>query len=187
MLDSGTRYFFDSTTQLIFDQNNISLLQGTVYIARGQFSDWLLLLQACEQGGEHLHKRVSETLDVCWDMSDNAVMIQDPSAIERYCLTLTPVNLESLENLLIELHQGCCEPIPFNFVADIIHQPDSILGMLQTITNFPLSGEQLAMAKQSLSELAAEVELTMLDLCQLWEKIPALTFFAKVLRFYFVS
>ncbi|HEY9827538.1 MAG TPA: hypothetical protein V6D19_19035 [Stenomitos sp.] len=71
---------------------------------------------------------------------------------------------------------------PINPISSIRTEPDSILAMLQKITQEQLNDCQLEIAKKSIAELPADMEITILDLYQLWDGSPALSGFAKGLK-----
>lgn len=70
----------------------------------------------------------------------------------------------------------------FNILADFSNQPDEILKMLQLGLNYSLTPEQSMLAKLSALELTNDKEITMLDLAESWEAVPALSEFAANLR-----
>jgi hypothetical protein len=70
----------------------------------------------------------------------------------------------------------------FNPISAIRTEPDLILEMLQEVSQIQLNNCQLVIAKKSISELPADMEITILDLSKLWDGSPALSGFARGLK-----
>lgn len=182
-----TRYRFDRSTQFTWEDDAISLRQGLDYIAKGYLVDWLTLFQNCEKLiNQQDDVAICKTLFVRWEQQHNAIAIQDSVDAKRL-LIVAPKEMKQLEEILLELHQGCCNPVSFNLVADIIQEPDEILKLLQDITSFKLTEQQIKAAKESLSLLPTEYEIEVLDLYNIWSATTELSYFAKALQFYFLA
>ena len=180
-------FLFDTSTQFTWDGDAIALCQGSVPIAKGYLSHWLLLFQSCDKlEGVDQCISISENLSVQWNKVQDAIAIRETCEAMKSVL-IKPKQLETLENGLQELHQGCCGPVSFNFVAEIMQEPDEILDLLQDITRFKLTDSQIEKAKESISFLSTEYEPEVMDLHDMWEFHPDLNYFAKALRFYFLA
>jgi hypothetical protein len=107
---------------------------------------------------------------------------------------LTPLNLEqpSVEVFsTLKTRSGKTvsrQARAINCIATFADAPDENIAMLQKACQYPLTDEQVKIAKMSVMEklpTTAE-EMTILDLVQLWEHTPALSEFANILRKHFL-
>ena len=182
-----TPYSFSQATQFTLDSGSITLKHGESYIAQGSFSDWIHCFEACSQRSlTERSTEISESITL-EGRESHAWLIYDGSKAEHCIVKIVWEHLHTLETRLEELHQGCCEPNPYNPVAEICERPDEVLQMLQEVTQYSLSSEQSIIAKESLKSWPSELEITVGDLSKMWSKNPQLKFFAKTLRFYFWS
>ena len=178
---------FSEATQFTLKGGSITLNQGSAYIAQGAFSDWIKFFEACSQ-----KTFISDAVQIANHITvkhpeHETLWIYDSSQADPLQLKIQSNQISTLESRLEGLHQGCCEPQPFNLVADICQKPDPVLQLLQEVTQYPLTPEQIIIAKESLKTWPTELEITVGDLSQMWQRQSELKFFAKVLKFYFWS
>ena len=175
-------YAFSQATQFTLDSGSISLIHGDDYIAKGSFGEWVQCFEALSLG---VLTPLIIAPSIALQPHQQSWAVYDPTQPETHLLTLDVGVLDDFEARLEIVHQGCCEPQPFNLVAEICDSPDTVLQLLQDVTHYPLSSKQVIMAKESLKAWPTELEITVADLSKMWQRQDELKFFAKALRLYF--
>ncbi|NJN24371.1 MAG: hypothetical protein HC810_08310 [Acaryochloridaceae cyanobacterium RL_2_7] len=144
-------YTFSQATQFTLDRGLISLIHGDDYIAQGSFGEWVQCFEA-------LSLEVSTPLSIAPSIAlqphQQSCAVYDATQSDPHRLILEVEALEEFEARLEIIHQGCCEPQPFNLVAEICDSPDTVLQLLQDVTHYPLSAKQVIIAKRVFKDMA---------------------------------